>query len=345
MPDHFLAAGVYGCVYYPGYTCKGNAMKKKKWVSKLTDRSDKTDTEIEIGKRLKNVPGYEENFVLVQRDCMIPYKSLSSMKKGCDMVKKEKDKHTSYVLLYSPYIPSIELYKYLKNKPLFVRVFRCFYQICKKISILIENNIIHHDLHFANILYSTENAKLYLIDFGLSLLADQFQNETYLATVFSRFVPKWSWYSLEIHLLCYLMNKKQLTEKAILQTIDIYLENHMVFKRIPELLLEYKKDAIDYFLPLANLDSQTCVNHLISFWDTWDYYEISLRFLYIYSENNISYPAYFENLRVMCQANPEKRPNILPIYKTIQAFDLSSTKNSYIKADVSVMIASSKKID
>jgi hypothetical protein len=131
MPNHFLAAGVYGCVYYPGYTCEGKPMKKnKKWVSKLTERNEKTDTEIEVGKQLKQVSGYENHFILVQRDCSIHYKSLDEMKQGCDLVKKNKP----YILLYSLYVPSMEFYKYLQVNKLLVRVFRCYYQLYEKVS-------------------------------------------------------------------------------------------------------------------------------------------------------------------------------------------------------------------
>lgn len=90
MPNHFLAAGVYGCVYYPGYTCKGVAMKKKKLVSKLTVLNEISQTEIDAGILLKKCPRYEDHFVLVERECPIQYTALSEMKKGCEMVEKEK---------------------------------------------------------------------------------------------------------------------------------------------------------------------------------------------------------------------------------------------------------------
>ena len=342
MPNHFLAAGVYGCVYYPGYSCQGKSMKKnKKWVSKLTDQTDKTDTEIEIGKRLKKVPGMEDHFILVHRDCSIPYKSLDQMKEGCDLVKKNR----RYVLLYSHYVPSIEFYKYLQNNSLFVRVFRCYYQLYEKIALLVKNRIVHHDLHFANILYSTENAKLYIIDFGLSVMADQFHDKRYLSSVFSRYLPEWTWYTPEIHLLSYIMQYGHLSEKAVRQTMDAYLEKHEVFLLSPELRTTFKQDALDYFLPLVDWNTEDCIQHLLSFWNTWDYYELSLRFLHLYLENKAHYPAFYENLVNMTQANPEKRPAVLPIYKTIQLFDVTNSLTKYSTVNLAVLTESFKKID
>jgi len=342
MPNHFLAAGVYGCVYYPGYTCQGKDMQKnKKWVSKLTDQTDKTESEIQIGKRLKKVPGAEDHFILVYRDCTIPYKSLVQMKQGCDLVKRNKP----YVLLYSLYVPSMEFYKYLQLNKLLIRVFRSYYQLYEKIALLIKNKIVHHDLHFANILYSTENARLYIIDFGLSIMTDKFEDKRYLSSVFSRYLPEWTWYSPEIHLLCYLIQYGSLSEKAVRQTIDIYLEKHEVFLLAPELRTQFKKEALDYFLPMVDWNTEDCIQHLLSFWNTWDHYELSLRFLHLYLDNKVQFPAFYDNLVSMTQANPEKRPHILPIYNTIQSFDVVNSLRKYTSLEVDVLTDSFKKID
>jgi len=340
MPNHFLAAGVYGCVYYPGYTCQGTNMKKnKKWVSKLTDRTDKSDSEVEIGKRLKKFPGSEDHFILVQRDCTIHYKSLDQMKQGCEIVKKNK----SYILLYSQFLPSMEFYKYLQINTLIIRMFRCYYQLYEKISILIKNKIVHHDLHFSNILYATETGKLYIIDFGLSMMVDRFHEERYLSSVFSRYLPEWAWYTIEIHLVSFMIEYGSLSEKAVHQTIDRYLEKHSVFVLLPELRMQFKRDAQDYFLPLVDWNTKECIDHLLSFWNTWDYYELSLRFLHVYMENKMNYPEFYKNLANLIQANPEKRPQVLPIYNTIQSFDVTNSLTKYNSLDVKVVTESFKK--
>ena len=338
MPNHFLAAGVYGCVYYPGYTCKGVPMKRKKYVSKLTLLNETSQTEIDIGNILKKSPRYEDNFVLVERQCPIQYKSLSEMKEGCEMAKKKKE----FVLLYSKFIPSKELYDYLKENTLFVRMFRCFYQLCEKISILIHYRIVHHDLHFGNVLYGTETAKLYLIDFGLSILVDKFNSFEYLKFIFSRYMPDWNWYSIEIHLLSYLIQHGELSEHVILNTIDTYLKDHRVFSLFHDYRKEYKRESLEYFLPLVQKNRQECIDHLHQFWNTWDYFDIGLRFLSIYSQNDIHYAEYLQTLFRMVHPNPEKRlhPLALRIHtkKAIQSFDLTSSNSRYHSIDKSLSI-------
>ena len=333
MPNHFLAAGVYGCVYYPGYTCKGVAMKKKKLVSKLTVLNEISQTEIDAGILLKKCPRYEDHFVLVERECPIQYTALSEMKKGCDMIEKKK----KYVLLYSRYIASKELYDYLKENTLIVRLFRCFYQICEKVALLIEHRIVHHDLHFGNVLYGKDTANLYIIDFGLSILVDNLQDTKYLSYAFSRYMPDWNWYPLDIHFLSYLVQHGDLTELVVVNTIDTYLRDHRVFSLFKDYRKEYKQKALDYFLPMVQKTREEGVSQLLSFWNTWDYYDVALRFLNLYAQNHMDYPEYLETLFRMVHPCPEKRPTVLHLRnqnkKAIQSFDLSSSKATYTSVD------------
>ncbi len=335
MPNHFLAAGVYGCVYFPGYTCKGTSMKKKNWVSKLTYQNEKTTAEIEIGKILKKVPQYEDYFVLVEKSCPIPYKALTEMKEGCDLIKKNK----AYILLYSKFVSSIELYEYLQKRIGFTRVIRCFFQLCKTISIFIEQGVVHHDLHFSNILYSKISSKILVIDFGLSIMVSKFDQKEYLKEVFSRFMPEWNWYALEIHLLSYMLHYGPLNEKVVYHSINTYLEKHAVYSLLPEVSATFKKNAESFFLPMIHWTLEEGIDYLLTFWNTWDYYEIGLRFLYLYVENRdqVNYPTYIDHLLSLIHANPEKRPNVLDIrntqQKVISSFDMANSLSSYPSID------------
>ena len=341
MPNHFLAAGVYGCVYYPGYSCKGVSLKKKKNVSKLTYPNEKTNAEIELGAILRTLPNYQDHFIVVENSCNIPYKSLSSMKEGCDLVKKNR----AYVLLYSNYVPSVEFYDYLQKNVLFVRVPRYFFQLCESIQLLVEQQIVHHDLHFSNVLYAKETSKLLIIDFGLSMNVKRFQDKMYLKDVFSRFMPEWNWYALEIHILTYLIHHGSLTEHTVQHSIHHYLEKHIVYNRYPLVRAQFKQEAEDFFLPMVYWGREETIEYLLGFWNTWDFYEVALRFLYLYSENNVHYPAYLDHLLSLVYANPEKRPNVLQIRnakkKVIDSFDLSQSNRSYVLSANSALSLSS----
>jgi len=317
-------------------------MKRKKYVSKLTILNDISQTEIDIGNILKKAPRYEDQFVLVERQCPIQYKSLTEMKEGCEMAEKKK----AFVLMYSRYIPSKELYVFLKDNSLFVRMFRCFYQLCEKVSTLIEYRIVHHDLHFGNILYGTDTAKLYIIDFGLSIIVDKLNTPEYLKYIFSRYMPDWNWYPVDIHLLCYLVQHGELTEYVVMNTIDTYLKDHRVFSLFKEYRKEYKKKLLDYFLPWIERSRDECIFQLLQFWNTWDYFDIALRFLNMYAQNHIDYPEYKETLFRMVHPNPEKRMNVLQLrvqnQKSIQTFDLTYSKTTYHSVDKYLSISKGK---
>jgi serine/threonine protein kinase len=302
-------------------------------VSKLTVLNETSQTEIDVGVLLKKCPRYEDHFVLVDRQCPIQYSALSEMKEGCDMVEKKK----KFVLLYSRYVPSKELYEYLKENTLVVRLFRCFYQICEKVAMLIEHRVVHHDLHFGNILYGKETANLYIIDFGLSILVDKLQTTSYLSYVFSRYMPDWNWYPLDIHFLCYLIQHGDLTEQVVVHTLDTYLKDHRVFSLFKGYAKEYKRMALDYYLPLVQKTREESVSHLLHFWNTWDHYDIALRFLSLYAQNHMEYPEFLSTLFRMVHPCPEKRPTVLHLRnqnkRAIRSFDLGSSKATYDTVD------------
>ena len=62
--------------------------------------------------------------------------------------------------------------KYMKDDFTVNKLMRAFCFLCKQIEILIDCKLIHHDLHFGNIMHDNEHNKLIIIDFGLSIIAD-----------------------------------------------------------------------------------------------------------------------------------------------------------------------------
>lgn len=317
MPSHFLAAGVYGCVYHPGYTCKGKSMRRKQWVTKLTYQNEITQNEIEVGKILKGCP----DFVLVEESCPIPYKALEQMKEGCELVKKGK----KYILLYSKYIPSKEIGHVLHADTPFSRMFRCFYQLCDLVSVLIDHKIIHHDLHFGNILY-TDTAKLMLIDFGLSIRADQLDQPVYLREIFSSYMPQWFWYPVEIHILSFCVNYGVLTYEGLQKMLDLYVDNP-IFKSFSA-LRNYRERCVEVFSPYVGSDPSA---YLCQFWHTWDYYDTALRFLYVTQQKQI--PEFEPILLSMIHPDPSKRPSAIELRSQNQHMIQSMELNRVSKID------------
>jgi hypothetical protein len=170
-------------------------------------------------------------------------------------------------------------------------------------------------------------------------MVSKFDQKEYLKEVFSRFMPEWNWYALEIHLLSYMLHYGPLNEKVVYHSINTYLEKHAVYSLLPEVSATFKKNAESFFLPMIHWTLEEGIDYLLTFWNTWDYYEIGLRFLYLYVENRdqVNYPTYIDHLLSLIQANPEKRPNVFDIRNTqeqvISSFELGNSLSSYPSID------------
>jgi hypothetical protein len=343
MTSDLLSSGAYGCVFYPSYSCSGKPKYKKTLVSKLTKNNIVTETEYSTSQIVKTIPNYKEHFIVVESQCSISKRKLedSSMVNSCDIVKKDKhfDK-SKYVLLYSKYSKSIELQDYLDLNNSFKFLIRTYISLSKKINLLIQKKIIHNDLHFSNILYDINKGYLLIIDFGLSLQVDKFYlkdgslNMEYLKKIFFNYSPSWNWWSIEFHLLCYMIHNGDIDNQFIKDTIDEYIENHKIIKNISSDYYElFKKTSYEYFSKsLDGLSYEKKIKFLLSFWNKWDHYKIGLHFINIYLKEKFVAPSFMMLLLLLIHPNPEFRPSGLDLrrhhtllLKTLPTEELSKT--------------------
>ena len=298
--NRFLSSGSYGCVYYPSYNCKGQKIMDKEYVTKLVKNDITAQTEIEIGKKLKK---FTNDFILVSSSCKILNENLkksnmatiktNNLKPKCKLIEKNANITSKYVLLYSKYIKSKEFVDFIedrKNKPTKNELIKMFLIISKKIIILLHNYIIHNDLHFGNLLLD-ENKKLYIIDFGLSIIYNKLQKyiitnkrlkekkilnenekkeleyvESYIYRCIFPFTPTWKFWTLEYHFICYLidpvLNNNYLTNESVLKIINKAIDNHSIIKDINDFFIKktnnkyfienYKKTAYNFFIKYVN---------------------------------------------------------------------------------------------
>ncbi len=324
MKNDLLSSGAYGCVFYPSYSCNGKPRYKKTLVSKLTKNNFITETEYSTSQIVKTIPSYKEHFIVIDSQCPIIKKDLSESKMydSCDIVKEDKHfEKSKYVILYSKFSKSIELQDYLEINNTFKVLIRTYFLLTKKINLLIQKKIIHNDLHFSNILYDINKGYLLIIDFGLSIQAEKFYlrdgelNLSYLKQVFFNYSPSWNWWSVEFHLLCYMIHNGDIDNKFIKNTIDDYLEHHKIIKNIStEFYTTFKSISYEYFSKnLEGLTYEKKIKFLLSFWNLWDNYKIALHFINIYIRKNMNSPQFFMILLLLINPNPEYRPSGLEL--------------------------------
>jgi hypothetical protein len=313
VKSKFLSSGVYGCVYYPAYTCQGTEPPKKTTtVSKIVKHEFTTKTEIAIGSILKNE---KDNFVLVLNNCLISKINLqkSAMRRQCKLFDKDANLNKQYELLYSNYVKAEELDSYLNATTSKLNIIKTYLLLCKRIETMIKYGVIHHDLHFGNILFNKTN--LYVIDFGLSMIQSEFfrndkPNYDYLKKAIFNYSPKWKFWTLEYHLLCFLIHEgDMLTMSVIENTINIYLANHNIIKFIGDKYVTmFKFHAIQYFSAFIGLDKNTVVTELLNTYKTWDFYKIALHYLDIYINIDMDTEAFYMLLLLFIHPVPSFRP-------------------------------------
>lgn len=324
MTNDLLSSGAYGCVFYPSYSCSGKPKYKKTIVSKLTKNNFSSETEYSTSQIIKKIPNYKEHFITIDTQCPIIKKDLkeSSMSNSCDIIKEDKQfEKTKYLLLYSKYSPSIELHEYLEKNNTLKIFIRTYLSLSKKIDLLIHKHIVHNDLHLSNVLYDLKKGNLLLIDFGLSIQKDMFLtkqgnlNFPYLKKAFFNYSPSWNWWSIDYHLLCYMIHNGDIDNKFISDTIEEYLEYHKIIQNISKEFYEtFREVSYEYFSnKLEGLTYEKKIKFLLSFWNTWDNYKIGLHFILLYLQKGIDVKPLILTFLLLINPNPEHRPTGLEL--------------------------------
>uniref|UniRef100_A0A6C0D3U3 Protein kinase domain-containing protein n=1 Tax=viral metagenome TaxID=1070528 RepID=A0A6C0D3U3_9ZZZZ len=199
--SEFLGEGSYGCVYYPGITCKGKK-NKKNLITKIQEINFYSDNEKNNGKYIKaNIKNYNKYLSPVIKYCIVKFNTIersdlniskcnilfdeynssanvnyediiynSSATRDSLPLPKNSIVNEQYILMYSSYIKSYTLKDFYSNYTIeFVSsVLTHSYKILYGISLLNNVGIIHNDLHIGNVLINLKNLNPVIIDFGLS---------------------------------------------------------------------------------------------------------------------------------------------------------------------------------
>ena len=324
----FFSSGQYGCAIYPRITCKGNQSKKinkkNNLISKITVADFYSDNEYYIGNKLSKIKN-NESFIFIEKQCGITKKTVKKINdKYTCKATKDTEKGKNFVMLYSKYVPSIQLTKFFETNFSIKDVYKYYVFCLKNIDILLENNIIHRDMHLGNILINT-NKEMFLIDFGLSLYTKKLYknnnkiNYEYLSKILITYDNKWYYWTIENHILNhYIFKKTKLDNITLKMIIEDYYNNNHVFKTlyIDNDLYNYKKEVYNYysnkFVNNQSIDThiKDILNNAIP---TWDLYQLSYLTFYLLKDeyNNIqSLNELFNILKKSLHFNYNVRPSI-----------------------------------
>ena len=297
--SQLIGQGGYGCIFYPGFNCKGNyTSKTKNIVTKLQVKDFNAKNEILIGKKIMIIPNFQLYFIPVISYCSINIAQLNSEYiDKCDIVSSD---NPNYLLLKLPYIENIsfnELFydsSKLKNKHLFLIYIESYEYLTISISKLIKERIVHFDIKEQNILYSVKYKNPILIDYGISIPFDLL-NKSNIKDYFYTYGPDYSLWSLEIHTINFLLHKNDIiTINDINSMVEIYIENNRVLNIFSDSFKNNYSFMCKQFLgKFINKDKGWVISELLKFWSTWDLYSLSI--LYIKLLNTIFTNGFIEN--------------------------------------------------
>jgi len=333
-----LAEGGYGCVFVPGINCDGSIMKTKKYVSKIQRADDSAINEIEIGKIIQDIGGFEDHFSPVLKHCNIDVASIKDKEiTKCTILKKKATK--KFIVMKLQYIEGKDFIDYLigqKNSVQLVsNIILSYNHLLKSISMLIGKDLMHYDVKGTNILFDMEKENPVLIDFGLSVQISNINfdaNETILLkklkNIFYVYAPEYYLWSLEIHYLSYILHKnKEPVESELNELASKYVKENKALNTnfSPWFLKKYKEKCVSQLKKYNEMEYMSRIKHLFGYWKTFDNYALSIMYLKFLRYININgfldndFIIFFSKLLLKnIDPNPDNR---LTIVETIHTFN------------------------
>jgi len=256
-----IGEGGYGCVYL-GNHCEGSSQG----VSKVVNRRSAL-REIANGKRIRKIPDYQNYFVPVESSCVV---HSIKYKETCRALRKQDD----YMVMTMPSIRTVPT-TFDRN---------AFIATLSHLSKLIKAKMVHFDLKSENILFTPHPM---MIDFGISIDMKTVYKD--LPRNFYVYTPDQYEWPIEVHLLCYMMDRA-LTPSSIERVCrDVYQRNPF---------LQNVDEAIQHYSFLETCPREKAIRRLVHGWKTWDLYALTL--MLFHTEE-------VEELRPNLHPNPKKR--------------------------------------
>jgi serine/threonine protein kinase len=311
-----LNQGTYGCVFRPGIECSSKQLTSKKYITKIQKYRETSMREVEMGKKIKKIPGYSQYFAPIIESCDVTVGALNNdaEAKKCDFINMAPEyKNKTYESNRIRYVGKNTLGDYLVKEAANVSQLESYFRklinthttLLNGISKLNAANIMHFDIKENNIMCKDKSGRPIIIDFGLSVdtthiaLPDKFP----AAEAFFAYGVAYAPWCLDIGMITYMIHKTKnanveqptmnawRNENATLEQTNkvigefITTNPTMLELFTPEVVEDYKKKAEAYYAPLVeggmlNVPSWGNVyDELVKYHKSWDNYGVAVMIL------------------------------------------------------------------
>jgi len=351
-----ISQGSYGCIFRPGFTCKGSPTKKG-YITKIQKIASTSKKETKLGKKIKKIDNYKDYFAPILKTCEVSLAKMEEDKlKKCEFINE--DDTMEYESNKLRYVGKDTLSKYIlntvdRNPKQLIRILVDTYKnLLVGFDKLNAAGIVHMDVKENNIMIDDNTKNPIIIDFGLSSEITDLNKNDYKDTFFV-YGPDYGPWCIDICMLTYMANELEseiippgmlgfldyeekkavkwqdgmVTKEKITKVITDFIKKNTV---MTDLLSEkqrgeYNKKLHDYFNGFIGKKWAEVAESLLENVSTWDSYALSATYLQIIEvlelkNTNMDLPkwrSYKKILEDIILSRPDERDNSSKIIEKV----------------------------
>jgi serine/threonine protein kinase len=227
-------------------------------------------------------------FAVIVRSCSVDYKEIKDTEiADCPVIDKE-----DIVIMDVEHVKNVDIYTFLEESEDFYFVIRKLLQsykyLLRTINSLSSKNVVHFDMKPDNILIDKVRNVPIVIDFGLSLdinkILQAFDGEktniALLKNYFFTSFPRYYVWPLEVHYICYLLNKNSSpTIDEIERLCEDYVDGNEILNVLysKTFVTRFKRACIETLKEYIGEKDTVAIRRIVeNSHKTWDNYSLSV---------------------------------------------------------------------
>lgn len=359
IETNLISQGSYGCIFRPGFTCKGKPINNKKYITKIQKSANTSKKETKLGKQIKNIENYDDYFAPILKTCEISLAQMEQDKvKRCDFIEENDDKkYESNKLRYvGKNTLSKHILEVLRDNPKqLVRVLLNTHQnLLVGFKKLFSAGIVHLDVKENNVMVEDTTGNAIIIDFGLSAEVKTLSDNKY-SDAFFVYGPDYAPWCIDICMMTYMANELEqeiippgmlglvgfeekktknwmegmITKEKLTKVINDFIKQNSGMTELfnEKQRNEYSKTLHEYFNSFVGKTWKELAEALIDNASSWDCYAVSVMYLHLLRDlelknvdtSHSTWTSYKKTLEDMILSKPNERISCNDMIKTLDS--------------------------